>query len=144
VSSASRQAPLDQWCAEHGVQDALSGGYSTKPEFVPLGELWIGGRRLAHRRFAQPWDERRAALMVDNGRVWIDGRDRRSGSPAQDLLQAGPLLVRDGRGALTGVEDPEGFSATCEEFDETSPRAVLALTNVSPAGSTSRTCTPVA
>jgi len=34
------------------------------------------------------------------------------------LLQAGPLLVREGRSAIAEVEDREGFSATAEEFDQ--------------------------
>jgi exopolysaccharide biosynthesis protein len=128
------QAPLDQWCAEHGVHDAVSGGYSTKPEFVPLGELWIGGRRVEHRPFAEPWDARRAALAVADGRLSIDARDRLESKPAQDLLQAGPLLVREGRSELAGKRDPEGFSATCEEFDEDitasrEPRVAVALSD---------------
>jgi hypothetical protein len=127
------EAPLDQWCAEQGIEHALSGGYSTKPEFVPLGELWIAGRRAEHRAFAQPWDTRRAALAVDDGRLSIDARDRLETTPPQDLLQAGPLLVREGRSELAGKRDPEGFSATCEEFDEDitasrEPRVAVALT----------------
>jgi len=40
--------------------------------------------------------------------------------------------VRDGRSALAGVNDPEGFAATCHEFDQDitasrEPRLALAL-----------------
>jgi len=53
-----------------------------------------------------------------NGRVEIDGRDRLTARPGGSLLQAGPLLVRDGRSAIADTKDPEGFSATAEEFDQ--------------------------
>ena len=111
-------APLEEWCASHGVADAVSGGYSVKPEQDPLGELWIDGRAQPHQPFADPWHARRAALAVMNGRVEIDGRDRLTARPGGSLLQAGPLLVRDGRSAIADTEDPEGFSATAEEFDQ--------------------------
>jgi hypothetical protein len=111
------EAPLEAWCDEHGIADAVSGGYAVKPEHEPLGEAWTGGRRQPHRPFDAPWDERRAAIAIDEC-VRIDRRDRLPAQPGRDLLQAGPLLVRDGRSAIAGLEDPEGFSATAHEFDQ--------------------------
>jgi hypothetical protein len=111
------EAPLEVWCAERGIADAVSGGYAVKPEHELLGEAWTGGRPRPHRPFAAPWDQRRAAIVLDDG-VQIDRRDRLPGRPDGDLLQAGPLLVRDGRSAIAGLEDPEGFSATAHEFDQ--------------------------
>jgi len=111
-------APLESWCAAHGIRDAVSGGFSVKPEQEPLGELWTGGRRQAFRAFRAPWGGRRGAVAIADGRVRIDVRDRLPVHPGRDLLEAGPLLVRDGRSAVAGVDDPEGFSDTAGEFDQ--------------------------
>ena len=126
-------APLEEWCARRGVNNAVSGGYSVKPEQEPLGELWIDGGPMPHRPFTDPWHARRAALAATNASVEIDYRDRLAARPRGCLLQAGPLLVRDGRSALAGVEDPEGFAATADEFDQDltadrEPRLAIALT----------------
>jgi hypothetical protein len=132
VVRLSPEAPLEEWCARQGVDHAVTGGYSVKPEYEPLGELWIDGRAVSHRPFVAPWHARRAALVATNGRVEIDHRDRLSARPGASLLQAGPLLVRDGRSAIAGTHDPEGFAATAEEFDEDltaerEPRLAVAL-----------------
>jgi hypothetical protein len=129
----SPEAPLEKWCVHAGVDDAVSGGYSVKPEFEPLGELWVDGQAVAHRPFAGRWRTRRAALAAADGRVVIDHRDTLPRRPRGGLLQAGPLLVREGRSAIAGVDDPEGFSATAEEFDEDltasrEPRLAVAVT----------------
>ena len=61
---------------------------------------------------------RGAGLRAHRGRR---GRDRRRDElPAQprgDLLQAGPLLVRDGAPCFERALDPEGFSAGQSQFD---------------------------
>jgi hypothetical protein len=125
------EAPVDEWCAEHGIREAVSGGFSVKPGYDPLGELWTAGRPHDHQAFRGAWANRRAALAVD-GRVRIDHRDELPPTPERDLMQAGPLLVRDGRSVIAGVDDPEGFSATAEEFDQDltagrEPRLALGL-----------------
>jgi len=127
------EAPLEEWCEREGVRDAVSGGFAVKPEQEPLGELWLDGRPAPHRPFADPWHTSRSAVEAVNGRVEIGPRDTLSARPDGGLLQAGPLLVRDGRSAVEGVDDPEGFSSTCEEFDqditaEREPRLAIALT----------------
>ena len=53
--------------------------------------------------------------------------------PRGDLLQAGPLLVRDGRPVFDRDEDREGFRAAAHQFDSDItdgryPRAALAIT----------------
>jgi Phosphodiester glycosidase len=130
VVRLSPEAPLETWCEQHGIAEAVSGGFSVKPEYEPLGELWTDGSPQAHRPFRGAWARRRGALATGDGHVDIDRRDRLS-SP-RDLLQAGPVLVRDGRCAIAGVDDPEGFSATADEFDQDltahrEPRVAIAL-----------------
>jgi len=118
LAAMAHEQPLEEWCAREGVSDALSGGYATKPGYEPLGELWIGGKAISHCPFAHGYDRVRGALLIADGGVRLDHRDRLPLRPDGDLLQAGPLLVRDGVSAIAGVEDPEGFSETCEEFDQ--------------------------
>jgi exopolysaccharide biosynthesis protein len=53
--------------------------------------------------------------------------------PRGDLLQAGPLLVKDGRVVFEADEDAEGFRAGSHQFDSDitdgrHPRAALAVT----------------
>jgi hypothetical protein len=124
--------PLERWCARRAITDAVSGGYATKPHYEPLGELRIDGHALSHRPFERPWRDTRAAVALNDGQLRIAPRDELPSTPDGWLLQAGPLLVRDGASAVAGVEDPEGFSSTRHEFDEDitaarEPRLALAL-----------------
>jgi Phosphodiester glycosidase len=125
-----RPAPLEAWCANHAVADALVGGYFTRPDGTPLGELRTGGIARASRRFDAPWDAVRACVHVAGGTVAITRRPELPALPRGDLLQAGPLLVRDG---CPVVGDEEGFSAGRRQFDSDItdgryPRAALAVT----------------
>jgi hypothetical protein len=52
-----------------GVTDAVSGGYSVKPEFEPLGEFWVDGRASSHRAFEAPWHWPRAAIAISSPSV---------------------------------------------------------------------------
>jgi exopolysaccharide biosynthesis protein len=70
--------------------------------------------------------------VIDGG-IEIDYRDRLPVRVDGGMMQAGPLLVLDGCSAIAGVEDPEGFSATAEEFDQDltasrEPRLAIGLT----------------
>ena len=52
--------------------------------------------------------------------------------PDGDVLQAGPMLVRDGEGLVSPGADPEGFSAGARQFDSDItagryPRAALGI-----------------
>ena len=126
------QQRLVDWCAEHGRPDALVGGFYTRPAGMPLGELRLAGAPVAHVPFADPWHATRASLHVDGPAVAIDRRDALADEPAGDLLQAGPLLVREGVVACVDGEDAEGFSAAAHQFDSDitarrHPRAAIAI-----------------
>jgi hypothetical protein len=127
---------LEAWCAENRVTEALVGGFYVRQAGLPpdpsvtglpLGELRLGGVAQPFVPFAYPWGARRACVSVVAEHVRIARRDELPASPAGDLLQAGPLLVRDGR---VVVGDEEGFSATAHQFDSDitagrHPRAAL-------------------
>ncbi|HEX2503916.1 MAG TPA: phosphodiester glycosidase family protein [Miltoncostaeaceae bacterium] len=125
--------PLESWCGRTGVSDALVGGFFVTSVGIPLGELWVGGRRLASVPFDPPSGPARSCVAVDGRRVRLDGRRRLPASPRGDLLQAGPLLVRGGRPVVVDGDDPEGFSEGRAQFDSDicdgrHPRAALGLT----------------
>ena len=127
---------LESWCMQHGVSDALVGGFYVRSDGVapesmvtglPLGELWLDGVKQPFVPFSRPWGERRACVSVVRGDARIMHRDELPASPSGDLLQAGPLLVRDGR---VVSHDGEGFSAGSDQFDSDitlgrHPRAAL-------------------
>ncbi len=132
VVTLSPPQPLAKWCDDNGVREAITAGFFEKDQRVPLGELWIGGSRAEHRRFASPWHDVRACLHVDAERLNIGPRSTFGDAPGGHLLQAGPLLVSDGA-AVVDEHDPEGFSSTAQEFDSDItdgryPRAAVALT----------------
>jgi hypothetical protein len=120
---------LDRWCARFGVREAIVGGFFVRPNGPPLGELWIGGRRIETEPVLDPYGRARAAIFVDKGEIRIGSRAELPPRPAGHLLQAGPMLVRDGT-PLRHLDDPEGFVAGAHQFDSdiTSgrhPRAAL-------------------
>jgi hypothetical protein len=74
----------------------------------------------------------RACVQVQGGVTAIAPRDELPEAPRGDLLQAGPLLVRDGLPIFRRDEDREGFSAGQGQFDSDItdgpyPRAALGL-----------------
>jgi hypothetical protein len=120
---------LDRWCRRSGVREAIVGGFFLRPHGTPLGELWIGGCRIETEPVLDPYGGARAAIYVDEGEIRIGPRAELPPRPDGHLLQAGPLLVRDGA-ALRDLHDPEGFVAGAHQFDSdiTSgrhPRAAL-------------------
>jgi hypothetical protein len=108
---------LDHWCAKRKVREAVVGGFYLREPFRPLGEVWVGGRELRGERFHAPFDSVRPALEATGAGVRIARRDALPGRPDGDLLQAGPLLVDDGRIAFDPDSDAEGFSAGSDQFD---------------------------
>lgn len=128
--------PLLSWCRESGTTNALVGGfYVRQPRVltdplhfgVPLGELRSGGEQLHSIAFDSPWHLRRACVQAVNGDVTIARRDELGTPEAGELLQAGPMLVREGRPA---ANEEEGFSAGSGQFDSDitagrHPRAAL-------------------
>ena len=122
--------PLEAWCRTTGVAEAMIGGFFVRPAGVPLGELRTHGVRRPSVPFDAPWDAVRACVHVQGGRVELARRNELPADPVGDLLQAGPLLLKDGEVALDG--DVEGFSAGSRQFDSDItqgryPRAALAL-----------------
>ena len=126
------------WCRVNGVEEALVGGFYVRdPQRpagpgqggMPLGLLRIGGEASPSVPFDSPWGQRRACVTTAGGEVRIARRDHLPAPGAGDLLQAGPMLVRDGRPA---AHDEEGFSAGSGQFDSDitagrHPRAALGV-----------------
>ena len=132
VARVSRQRSLVRWCREERVAHAIVGGFFVKQGYTPLGELRIGGEEVEHVPFAAPWHEQRACVNAGRQGVAVAPRPELPPEPRGDLLQAGPLLVRDGASAVTGGDD-EGFTAGAHQFDSDisdgrHPRCALALT----------------
>ena len=121
-------ARLDVWCREEGVAEALVAGFFVRDPYRPLGEVRLGGAPVEHEPVAAPWAQRRACVhLSDRVRLAPLGELPDGG----DLVQAGPLLVRDGRSLMDG-EDTEGFSAGSAQFDsditaERHPRCALGV-----------------
>ncbi|HWM09482.1 MAG TPA: phosphodiester glycosidase family protein, partial [Solirubrobacteraceae bacterium] len=123
---------LEPWCARHSVGEALVGGYFTRPELAPLGEVRTHGVERAHAPVDAPWHTVRACLHVEGGAARIARRDLIAAEPRGDLLQAGPLLVADGAVAYDPSRDDEGFKAAAHQFDPDPtvgrhPRAAIGL-----------------
>ena len=124
--------PLAEWCEANGVADAMIGGFFIRAEGTPLGELRIDGKPIEHVPFDPPWNRSRACLHATNGSVRMVPRTELGDDPEGDVLQAGPLLVRDGVGLVSPGVDPEGFSAGARQFDSDItagryPRAALGI-----------------
>jgi hypothetical protein len=125
--------PLAGWCRRADVGHALVGGFFCRSEYVPLGEVRMAGRVCAFHPVDEPWAAVRACLAIAGPSVAIAGRRELAADFGGDLLQAGPLLVRDGRVALAAGDDAEGFSAGSHQFDSDItrgryPRAALGVT----------------
>ena len=132
VALLRRPAPLGEWSAARGWPEALVGGFFTRPDTRPLGEVRTRGVVRRVTPFAAPWDAVRACLHVDSGRPRIAPRDDLPAQPRGDLLQAGPLLVHAGRTMVRADRDPEGFAAGAAQFDSDItagryPRAALGI-----------------
>lgn len=117
VVALQQPAPLARWCRQQEVRHAVVGGFFLRPAYAPLGELRVAGEARPSISFDAPWGEVRACVQIDGERLAIERRDRLEPEPAGDLLQAGPLLVRDGRSVVVDGEDAEGFSAGARQFD---------------------------
>ena len=127
-----RHAPLAQWCAEQGVRNAIVGGFFTRPNNRPLGQLVLGGAAALSVPFDAPWGDLRACVHIEDGAPRIALRSQLAERPGGDLLQAGPLLVSGGRPAFVDGDDFEGFSAGADQFDSDItvgryPRAALGI-----------------
>jgi hypothetical protein len=124
--------PLAQWCGANRVTIALIGGFYVRASGAPLGDLRIDGRRLVSEQFDSPWDRVRACVHVNAGDISLRSRLELPGEPDGDLLQAGPMLVRDRVVVIRPGVDDEGFSAGARQFDSDitvgrHPRAALGV-----------------
>ncbi len=122
-----------EWCAGNDATDALIGGFYVRSESLPLGELRIDGGRVESLPFDMPWDTVRACVHSLDGTVSLRSRLELPAEPGGDLLQAGPMLIRDGVSLVEPGSDPEGFSAGERQFDSDItdgryPRAALGVT----------------
>jgi hypothetical protein len=106
---------LDGWCAEQRHPEAIVAGFFVRDPYRPLGEVRVAGKAVEHEAIADPWRERRACVHVD-GAVRLAPRGELAADPPGDLVQAGPLLVREGRPIVDG-DDREGFSGGAAQFD---------------------------
>ena len=123
---------LDQWCAEAGHPEAIVAGFFVRDPYRPLGEVRIAGSAAPHEPVAAPWASVRACVWVD-GSVRVAWRHELGDDPPGDLVQAGPLLVREGR-SIVDDADEEGFSAGASQFDSDItvgryPRCALGVTD---------------
>ena len=127
-----RPIQLVRWCRAEGVAHAVVGGFYLRPDYIPLGEVRIGGSVRPFVPFDPPWGEVRACVQIVSGRLRIVPRMMLGSEPSGDVLQAGPLLVLDGRSAIVDGEDREGFAAGAHQFDSDItlgryPRGALAV-----------------
>jgi hypothetical protein len=106
---------LDHWCAAEGHPEAIVAGFFVRDPYRPLGEVRIAGRAITHEPVAAPWAAVRACVHVD-GSVRLRRREAIGADPPGDLVQAGPLLVDEGR-SVVDAADEEGFSAGAAQFD---------------------------
>src|SRR3954447_6834506 len=137
VVRLARPEPLEAYCRERGIAEALIGGFFVRPDGLPLGELRTRGLVRASTPFVAPWGAVRACVHAHRGRVAIVARDELPAAPRGDLLQAGPLLVRGGVPVIEPGVDPEGFAAGQGQFDSDItvrryPRAALRLPGGAP------------
>jgi exopolysaccharide biosynthesis protein len=130
----ARPEHLDVWCRKKGVGEAIVGGFFVRDPYRPLGELWIDGRLLHHEPVAAPYAARRGCVVIDDGDIGLSERGEAPARPPGDLVQAGPLLVADGKIVFDAAEDREGFSAGAGQFDSDItdgryPRAALGVSS---------------
>ncbi len=120
------------WCRQNDVEEAIVGGFFVRDPYRPLGELWLGGRQVRHEPVADPYASRRGSVVIDDEGVRLLERSAAPPKPGGDLVQAGPLLVTDGKIVFDADNDGEGFSAGSGQFDSDItrgryPRAALGI-----------------
>jgi exopolysaccharide biosynthesis protein len=127
-----RPRRLDVWCRASGLGEAIVGGFFLRDPYRPLGELWVDGQLARHEPVAAPFGGHRACVVAHDGDVRLLARAAAPEAPAGHLLQAGPLLVQEGRVVFDPADDREGFSAGAGQFDSDitegrHPRAALGI-----------------
>jgi hypothetical protein len=131
-----RAERLDVWCRRNGVEEAVVGGFFVRDPYRPLGEVWVDGRAVSHERVPEPYAARRGSVLISDGDVRLLERGAAPAQPPGDLVQAGPLLIADGKIVFDAAADREGFSAGAGQFDSDItvgryPRAALGVSGES-------------
>src|SRR5258705_1172239 len=67
VVRLARPTPLERWCREHRVAEAIVGGFFLRPAGTPLGDLRTSGIARAAEPFDAPWDGVRGCLYIAGG-----------------------------------------------------------------------------
>ena len=129
-----RPQRLDVWCRRNRVEEAVVAGFFLRDPYRALGEVWIDGTQLPHEPVAAPYGPRRATVVIDDGEVQLAERSAAPETPRGDLVQAGPMLIADGKIVLEAGTDSEGFSAGAGQFDSDItdgryPRAALGVSD---------------
>jgi hypothetical protein len=126
---------LLNWAKDNRYQHGISGSFfvhlnilkATEEVGEPLGEVWLKGDKKETSSFSEPWNQTRGAININNERIEIDAF-KNIKNPF-NLLQAGPILVKDGQLVDYSVE---GFSQDRIRFDSDitnsrHPRAAIGI-----------------
>lgn len=122
---------LLDWCLKHEVSDAITGGFFLRDLNLILGDLWIDGQQRNSVAIDEPWNKTRGCIYIDRDYgLHIGGRNEYPSTPA-NLMQAGPVLLKNGR-IQVEMKDPEGMSSASRQFDTDItigryPRTAIAL-----------------
>lgn len=126
---------LPGWCKENEINNAMVGGYDLHHTGVLLGDVWTNGYKHPSEPIAGGWASRRGCIHIDKaGKLDISVRSRFPEGAEGDLLQAGPVLVKEGLSLMVPGVSPEGFSETAEQFTPDPsigrhPRAAIGYNN---------------
>lgn len=105
------------WCVRHNIMDGVVGGYDLHHTNVLLGDVWTAGVQHPSEPVAEPWHMvRGSAYISPKGDLSVEARDQLPKTPKGDLLQAGPLLVKNGVSLIKEGASSEGFSETAYQF----------------------------
>jgi exopolysaccharide biosynthesis protein len=114
-----QQTPLLKWCKQHNIQNAINGGFTMHHSDNLLGEIWTAGKKHNSIAYSAPWHNARGSVHITKqGHITIAPRHHFSKQPSGDLLQAGPLLAHKGQSLIAPGIDPEGISASSDQFDD--------------------------
>ncbi len=109
---------LLDWCNRNEVQGAIVGGFFWRSEYKPLGDHWLNGKEIETVPFTEPWNKLRGSVYIDPfNDLTIGRRQELPSTPSGDLLQAGPLLVKQHQNLVKAEHDVEGFSEGSTQFD---------------------------
>jgi Phosphodiester glycosidase len=106
---------LDHWCAATGHPEGIVADSSCATPTGHWGRFASRGASPPHEPVVAPWAPVRACVWVTDA-VWLGRRHELPSHPPGDLVQARPLLVREGRSLVNDADD-EGSSAGAAQFD---------------------------